>query len=596
MAAPTQAVPEQVEQSRISIERDVEKLDTAVKTNGLDADEDLKDNSDANSEEFQDGVARVRAITATWSKQTMWLMFALLYLVSFIDALMNSVQGTLNPYITSSFNKHGLLASVSVVATIVSGCSKLTLAKIIDIWGRIEGFLCMLVLVIISLIMKATCKNMEAYVGAHTLYWVGHIGMMYVVDVMLADFTSLRNRMTMFGINGTPLIASTFAGPKIAELFYNNLNFRWAFGAFTIMITGICIPVILVMLHMQRKALKIGALPEKESTRTTLQSIQHYFVEFDVIGIILVTAVFSLILLPFSIATYAPNGWASGYIIAMEVLGLLCVPTFYIWESRFARVQFLPWKYLKEPTIVGSCLLYGVMFASVFAWNAYFSSYLQVVHRLSITSANYVLNAFSLTSAIFGPLIGMLISYTGEFKWTAYSGIPCVLLGTALLIPFRQPDTHVGILTMTQILNGLGTGIFATCGQLAVMSPVTHQQIAVVVALWGMFGSIGASVGLAIAGAIWNNSLPKELYKRLPEESKNLSATIFGDMVIQLSYEDGTLEREAIVGAYAVVQRQMVIAGACLVPLCLASIWIWRNINVKKVEEEKGVQTKGTVW
>ncbi|KAH7131087.1 siderophore iron transporter mirB [Dactylonectria macrodidyma] len=596
MAAPTQAITDQAEISRLSIERDVEKRATADDAKVVDPEDDLKDNSDANSEDFQGGVAKVRAVTETWSKTTLWLMFFLLFMVSFVDNLMNNVQSSLNPYITSSFNKHGLLASVSVVATIVSGCSKLTLAKIIDVWGRIEGFLCMLVLVVVSLIMKATCKNMEAYVGAHTLYWVGHIGLMYVIDVMLADMTSLRNRMIMFGLNGTPLIASTFAGPKIADLFYNNLNFRWAFGAFAIMMTGVCIPVVVVMLIMQRKAREVGALAEKESTRNTLQSIVHYFIEFDVIGIILITAVFSLVLLPFSIATYAPNGWASGYIIAMEVLGVACVPVFYIWERRFARVQFLLWKYLKEPTIIGSCLLYGIMFASVFAWNAYFGSYLQVVHRLDITSANYVLNAFSLTSAIFGPIIGWLISYTGEFKWTAYSGVPIMLLGTALLIPFRQPSTHVGILTMTQILNGLGTGIFATCGQIAVMSPVTHQQIAVVIALWGMFGSIGAGIGLAVAGAIWNNVLPKELHNRLPEESKNMTATIFGDMVIQMSYEDGTLEREAIVGAYADVQRKMVIAGAALVPLCLASIWIWRNINIKKVEEEKGVQTKGNVW
>lgn len=85
---------------------------------------------------------------------------------------------------------------------------------------------------------------------------------------------------------------------------------------------------------------------------------------YTVIGIILITAVFSLILLPFSIASYAPKGWASGYIIAMEVVGVACIPGFYIWEKYFAPVQFLPWKYLKEPTIIGSCMLYLVMFAS----------------------------------------------------------------------------------------------------------------------------------------------------------------------------------------------------------------------------------------
>jgi hypothetical protein len=190
----------------------------------------------------------------------------------------------------------------------------------------------------------------------------------------------------------------------------------------------------------------------------------------------------------------------------------------------------------------------------------------------------------------------MLISYTGNFKYIAYSGVPITLLGTVLLIPFRTPSTNPGVLAFTQVLVGLGTGIFATCGHLAVMAPVTHQQLAVVNALWGLFGGFGSSIGYSIAGAMWNNILPAELYKRLPEESKHLSREIFGDLKMQLSYADGTLERDAIVGAYAHVQRLMVIAGVAFMPLCIASIFIWKNINVKKLEEEKGKQTQGMVF
>lgn len=139
----------------------------------------------------------------------------------------------------------------------------------------------MLLVVTVGLIMKATCKNMETYVAADTLYWTGHIGLMYVVDVMLADMTTLRNRMIMFGINGTPTIAATFAGPRIAELFYTNLNFRWAFAAFAFMMVGISIPALVIMLVMQRKAANEGALKVEKSGRTTIQSVSHYFIELD---------------------------------------------------------------------------------------------------------------------------------------------------------------------------------------------------------------------------------------------------------------------------------------------------------------------------
>ena len=173
------------------------------------------------------------------------------------------------------------------------------------------------------------------------------------------------------------------------------------------------------------------------------------------------------------------------------------------------------------------------------------------------------------------------------------AGIPIFLLGTALLIPFRQPDTHVGLITMTQILVGLGSCIFSTCGHLAIMAVVTHQEIAVVSAVWGLFGSIGASLGYAIAGGMWNNILESEMYKRLPEGSKHLSSTIFASIETQMSYGDNTPKRTAIVGAYGDLQRKMVIVGVCLTPICVLCTYFWRNVNVKKLLTE---QTAGKVW
>lgn len=205
-----------------------------------------------------------------------------LYLVSFIDAMLQSVQSNLIPYVTSSFSQHGLLATTSIVATILGGVCSLAIAKFIDIWGRCEGFTLMLILTTVGVIMKAACINVQMYAAANTFYWVGHIGMVYVISIILADITSLRNRGLMFGINGTPLIATTFGGPRIAELFYKYVNFRWAFGAFIIIEVAFCIPVIAIFFISKRKAVKLGKFPEKTNGgRTLWESMKFYFVEFD---------------------------------------------------------------------------------------------------------------------------------------------------------------------------------------------------------------------------------------------------------------------------------------------------------------------------
>jgi MFS family permease len=580
---------------RPSLTVDMEKNETGVNTHAHEAGSDAETKS-VESETFQNGVQRVRAITEIWDKKTLITMFVFLYLIEFVAFLQNAMDSSLGAFVTSTFGKHGLLTVMSIMATALSGCIPLVIAKVIDVFGRVEGFFVMLIIIVVGMAMKAACLNVQTYFAGHILYWAGHIGVLFVCDIMAADITTLKNRMIIFTINGTPRIAATFAGPKIADKFWFSPNWRWGYGAFIIIFCGISLPAMILMIVMYRRAKKAGLIKKVKSDRNVFQSLWFYFVQFDIFGIILLMCAWCLFVLPFSLQAYAPQGWKTPYIIACIVLGLCLFPVFYIWEAKYAPFQFLPWHYLRNPTIIGSCLLYGAMFLSVFCWNGYFNSYLIVVHRQSITNAGYILNAFSLTSSTFSPLIAWWIHHSGNFKWTAATGVPIVLLGTALLIPFRNPSTNPGVLAFTQILVGLGTAFFATCGQLAVMVPVTHQEIAVVNAIWGLFGSFGSSIGYAIAGAMWNNILPGQLLQRLPESSKADYRTIFGSITVQSSFADGTPERDAIVGAYADVQRKMVITGACFVPLCLACIWVWKNTNIKKLEKEEGKQTKGTVF
>lgn len=169
-------------------------------------------------------------------------------------------------------------------------------------------------------------------------------------------------------------------------------------------------------------------------------------------------------------------------------------------------------------------------------------------------------------------------------------------IGTGLLAHFRQPDSHVGLLVMCQVLNGIGTGIFATCGQLALMSVVTHQEIAVVMAVFSLFGSIGAAIGNAIAGAIWTNVLPGELLKALPADQQDLMPKIYGSLSVQQEWPMGDPIRDAIIEAYAVVQYKMVLAGSVIVPAFVFCVFLYKNVNVIKLEKERGAQTKGQVW
>ncbi|EMR65374.1 putative siderophore iron transporter mirb protein [Eutypa lata UCREL1] len=565
---------------RASGDRDVEK-DIAKSEPVTEVLPDSKTESDSDS--MQEGVKRVEAITTVWSKKSLWSTFALLWLVCFVSALLASIDTALSPYVTSSFSKHGLLAVINIAARVIGGVVTLSIGKIIDIRGRMEGFVGALLLIVVGMVMKATAHDVETYAAAQVFTWVGKVALGFIIDVFVADITTLKNRMLIFALNSTPNLATTFAGPAIAQLFYERVNFRWAFGAFTIILVVVSLPVIAILYVHEKKAKALGVLRPK-SGRTPLQSAVHYVGEFDLVGAILISGGFTLITLPFSLVSSASHSWQSASIIVMIVMGVVGLAAFVVWEKYFARVKFFPFQFLKDRTFLGAVMTHFVVFMTTFIWDAYYSSYLQVVHGLSISIANYVLNAYSLTSYFTGPFVALYIRYTGHVKYPALVAIPIYLLGTALIIYFRVPGAQVGYLAMCQVLVGFGVGMIGQMAQLTTMASVRHQDVAVALAIYGLFGSVGSSVGYAIAGGLWTNILPVKLHEFLPDDAKNRTAEIYGDITIQMADPIGTPIRDAVIAAYGVVMRRMVIVGSALIPLTVLCVIVWRNINVKNLE------------
>lgn len=83
------------------------------------------------------------------------------------------MTGQLTPYVTSEFALHSLTAATSIMSSIIGGLTKLPLAKLIDVWGRPQGFALMTLCLTIGLIMMAACNGVQTYAAAQVFYWVG---------------------------------------------------------------------------------------------------------------------------------------------------------------------------------------------------------------------------------------------------------------------------------------------------------------------------------------------------------------------------------------------------------------------------------------
>ncbi|KAK8168814.1 MFS general substrate transporter [Phyllosticta citrichinensis] len=538
-----------------------------------------------------DGVRDVEAIVSVWSKWLLIFAYASVYLVSFGNSLEQAATSNLTSYVTSDFSRHPLVSTVSIMSTIIGGVARVPIARLIDTWGRGEGFVAMVTFTtlgtqLVGLILMAACTNVSTYAAAQVFYWLGYEGILYVVQVFLADTSTLKNRAIVFAFSSTPYIFTTFAGPAAAQFFQTHLSWRWAFGTFAIITPFMSLPVTFLLFHTKRKAIRLGLIRrrERQQQKPWAKVVKKFLMDLDAVGATLFIAGYAFIFLPLSTLSSKDVSWHSAGLISRIVAGCACFGLFVIWEWRYTPSKLIPYNVVMDRTILASCLLCACVFWCYSCYHTYMSSFLQVVHNLSIRDAGYISNIFSITSCIFGIFVAWAISATGRYKWLGFVGLPLLLLGTTLMVSASQPNQKLAFLVTCQVLNALAGSTFNITNQMAVMAASSHSHLAVVLALLLLFASIGDSIGTATAGAIWNSSMPDLLERFLPVGSKKDAGAIFGSLKKQLSYAWGSPERTAIIKAYCNTQSRLCFVSACVLPMMIFFVCMWRNLPLREEE------------
>ncbi|KAH7317457.1 major facilitator superfamily domain-containing protein [Rhexocercosporidium sp. MPI-PUGE-AT-0058] len=540
---------------------------------------------------FQRGVQQAEAITIAWSLKPLIAAYISIWFVYFVQGIVTGVSGALLPYVTSDFAAHSLIPTTSVLSQVIGGVTNLCVAKILDIFGRPHGFLLCAACATIGLIMAASCNGVEAYAASQVFYTVGINGLGYCLSVFIADTSSLRHRGLMQALLYSPyFITSWLAGP-ISTSFLNGAGWRWAFGMESILVPGVALPLFGLFMFHYRKAKRNGIIPAKvQSGRTFWEVVVYYIREFDVVGLLLLSLGIAFFLLPFNLYTTEAKGWKSPLIVCFLIFGVFLVAGFVVWERFFARVCLTPWAVLRDRTVLGTCMVGFVLFVSATAWNAYFSSFLQVVNGLSVTHASYIVQSSTVIQVIANIAAGATISYTGRYKpISIFFALPLIIFGTGLLIHFRQPTQYVGYIAMCNIFVNFGFGILMLTVEIGLLAAAAAQQyFAISIALLNLFCYIGSAVGFTISAAIWQGTFPEKLALYLPPESQGNLTTIYGSIEEQLSYEWGSPTRLAIQHAYGDTWKYLLTTGVVTWALGLVAMVAWKNMNVKGVKQNKG--------
>ncbi|KAI5900777.1 MFS general substrate transporter [Schizophyllum commune H4-8] len=528
------------------------------------------------------GVQRIEAISATFTKWTKVFLFVGVFLIAYAYGLDGTVRYTYQTYATNSYATHSLLATVNVLRSVIAAAAQPTLAKLMDVFGRFEVLLVSVVFYLIGTIVESSSANVRAFAGGAILYQaclrIGYTAVMLIAEVLVADLTTLRNRVLFSFIPAAPFLINAWISGNVTDAVLDATTWQWGIGMWAIIYFVCALPLLFSLWYGGYQARKSGAL---DSYKTPFERLGArdlavaLFWQLDVIGIVLVIAVFALILVPFTIAGSAKDQWKDGGIIAMLVIGFCCIPVLLFWELK-AKHPLIPFRLMKDRGVWAAMCIAMLLNASWYLQGEYLYTVLVVAFNETIESATRITNVYSFTSVVTGVILGFVVRYVRYLKPFIVFGVCLFMVAFGLLIRFRGGESSHSAVVGAQVVLGMGGGLFAYPTQASVQAATKHEHLAVITALYLALYSIGSALGGSISGAIWTNVLPGELSSRLGNAT--LAAEVYASpLTTAILYEMGSFEREAIVAAYKHTQRLLCITGICLCVPLLAFSLLLRN-------------------
>ncbi|CAK7221407.1 hypothetical protein SBRCBS47491_004520 [Sporothrix bragantina] len=527
------------------------------------------------------GLADLDGIQRSWSLQTLIVIWTFALLLSFSTNLNNQTSASFTSYATSEFSSASLLGTITVVQAVASSVALQPLARLADVYGRFEMFSFSVVLITIGEIMTASSKTVSVYAGAQVFWAFGYIGISLMLQILAGDTSDMYNRAIFSAIPIAPsIITCWIAGPVASGIIKS--TWRWGFGMFAIMIPALSLPLLVSLYVNKRKGTQ---LRKAEGTYVPVNHLQN-FLQLDPLGLLLLAAGLSLLLIPISLASSNTNTWKTGHTIAELVVGGVCLMALPLWEMKWARWPVFPKTIFNNRTVVFGLLAMVVNYAGLYLLQSYLLYYEMVAADLSVNAATnlYMLIPFGGSLGQF--LSGFVVKYLKRYKWVVVSGYAAIVLGMGLSYKYIDARGQMAKLVVAQLITGLGAGIIATT-QFGIQASVSQAEMATGTALYTTAAGVGNAIGSAAAGGIWSTLLPRRLLANLPADAVTAAAEIEGSIEVALSYAWGTPTRDAINASYTSVFRTMILAGLVLTAVAFLISLLIKDQDIKEVDESR---------
>lgn len=402
-----------------------------------------------------------------------------LMLGMFVAILSSTVVSTSLPIILADLG-----GSQSAYTWVVTS-TLLALTVSTPIWGKLADLFDRKTLVQTGLVIYTTASVLAGLsqttgqlIFFRVLQGIGVGAMTSLVQVILSDLVSPRERGRYAGYLGAVFGVGTVIGPLIGGVLTDSVGWRACFY--------VGVPFAVLALIVLQRTLKLPARPKRE-------------VSIDYLGGLLIAGSVSSLLIWVSLAGH-DFAWASWQTAAMVSLGLV-LGYLAVAQERRAKEPLVPLHLFGNRTIVLAVIASVAVGTVMFGTTVFLSQYLQLARGMTPTESGLLSIPMVVGLFLSSTIVGRKVSETGRYK--RWMQLGTVLLTAGLLL-MGTLDEHTSLVELSVFMFAIGAGVGMLMQQLVlvVQNTVSMQDMGAGSSLVAFVRSLGGAIGVSVLGAV----------------------------------------------------------------------------------------------
>ncbi|GAB7365330.1 hypothetical protein MBLNU230_g6410t1 [Neophaeotheca triangularis] len=224
---------------------------------------------------------------------------------------------------------------------------------------------------------------------------------------------------------------------------------------------------------------------------------------FDIMGTLLTIGGIGMFSAALSLGDTAANGWATDYVLALLIVGVLLIVGFVFWEIYFPY-PLIPMRIWRDKnfSLVLAILMLGFM---AFTPATFFLAlYFQDVGNMSALMVAVHLLPMAIVGIIVNAIAGLILHRVSN-KLLLYIGTICYTIAFLLIAVNRRSNSYWSLAFPSLILNVIGADLEFNVANMYVMSSMPPNQQSIAGGIFQTTTKFCTTLGLGVATALFNS-------------------------------------------------------------------------------------------